>query len=210
MKTSCVIKLLLSAALFVVVTGAAQNERKTPSQDAVEKHPLVQKVKEFRATRKRDPKATQAFLSDDPRVWYEKKEGAGQPWHLDSDPWAHWDKFFKSQSTDKDWQVEDRAVSVAVVEINDFYRLIDRAPSPVRLTWFFNDAGKISGFLVQSMSKGQSDRLGEFSQWARQHHPTELDYLMPQGRIKPEGDRAERWKALLIKWRAAAGLLPVR
>lgn len=210
MRTRFISRLLLLATSLLAVTSAAQNERKTAAQEAIEKHPLVQKVKEFRATRKRDPKAAQAFLSDDPRVWYEKKEGAGQPWRLDSDPWAHWDKFFKSQSTDKDWQVEDRAVSVVAVEINDFYRLIERAPSPVRLTWFFNEAGKISGFLVQSMSKGQPDRLDEFSQWARQPHPAELDYLMPQGRIKPEGDRAERWKALLIKWRAAARLPPVR
>ena len=68
----------------------------------------------------------------------------------------------------------------------------------------------ISGFMVQSMSKGQADRLDEFSKCARAHYPTELDYLMPKRRINPEGDRAERWQMLLIKWRAAAGLPPVR
>jgi hypothetical protein len=201
--------LTLTTALLVAVASASAQQQ-AEAQAAVEKHALVLKVKEFRAVRKKDPKAAQAFLSGDPRVWYEKKEGAGQAWRFDNDPWAHWDEFFKSQSSDKDWRVEGTAVSVVAVEINGFYRLIDRAPSPVRLTWFFDEAGKISGFLVQAMSKGAPDRLGEFSKWARAQHPTELDYLMPNGRINPEGDRAERWQALLIKWRAAAGLPPVR
>ena len=208
MTSRFAIRSILTALLSIAAANAsaAWNQQEA----IIEKHPLVLKVKEFRAVREKDPQAAQAFLADDPRVWYEKKEGAGQAWRFDSDPWVHWDKFFKSQSTDKDWRVEGRAVSVVAVESNDFYRLIERAPSPIRLTWFFNEAGKLSGFLVQSMSKGQADRLDEFSKWAREHHPTELDYLMPKGRINPEGDRAERWQALLIKWRAAAGLPPIR
>ena len=210
MKTGFLAGMTLAVTLPFVLPSASRAQQTAATQDKVEKHPLFLKVKEFRAARKRAPKAAQAFLADDPRIWYEQKEGAGQPWRFETDPWTRWDEFFKSQSTEKDWQVAGNAVSVVAVEINDFYRLIERAPSPVRLTWFFNDAGKLTGFLGQSMSQDQPDRLKEFSQWARQHHPAELDYLMPQGRISPEGDRAERWKTLLIKWRAAVGLPPIR
>ena len=44
-------------------------------------------------------------------------------------------------------------------------------------------------------------RLAEFQEWARANHPDELAYLMPNGRIDPTEDRAERFRKLLLEWR---------
>lgn len=205
---------LLTLNLIIMLAGTvsvvtAQNRKNTNT--ATENHPLVLKVKKFRELRKTDKQAANDLLASDARLWFEKKEGAGNPYKVEGGPWSHWDEFFKSQSTYKDWQAEGNSVSVVAIEINDFYRLIDRPASPVRLTWFFNDAEKISGFLVQAVkTEPAKDRLDDFKAWASQHNQSELDYLMPEGRINPEGDRPERWKAILIKWRQATGLPTIK
>jgi len=200
---------LVAFVLAISANTAALSQKKTGI--APDKHPLVLKVKKFQELRKTNKQAAKACLADDARVWFEKKEGAGSPYKVEGGPWAHWDEFFKSESTYKDWQVEENSVSVISVEINDFYRLIERPASPVRLTWFFNGDEKISGFLVQAVKTERAkDRLDDFKSWARQHNPGELDYLLPAGRINPEGDRPERWKAILTKWREAAGLQPIK
>ena len=95
MKSRFVIWLTLTAPLIIAVVGASAAWHQ--QEAAIEKHPLVLKIKEFRAAREKDPKAAQAFLADDPRVWYEKKEGAGQAWRFNNDSWTHWDKFFKQE-----------------------------------------------------------------------------------------------------------------
>ncbi len=150
-----------------------------------EEHALIARTKAFRAARESgEVEAASSYLSEDPRQWFETREGPGRPWKLDG-PWKRWDE----------------------TEINDFYRLIERPASPVRLTWFWNDQGLLEGFLVAAMPHERaSDRLGEAQAWARQQRPDELAYLMPAGRLDPSGDRPERWKALLLEWRAAAGL----
>ena len=52
--------------------------------------------------------------------------------------------------------------------------------------------------------------MQEFRAWAAVHDPAELDYLMPKEKLDPTGDRAERWKTLLLRWREDAGLPEVR
>ncbi|HEX3110025.1 MAG TPA: hypothetical protein VHU41_13105, partial [Thermoanaerobaculia bacterium] len=52
----------------------------------------------------------------------------------------------------------------------------------------------------------ETSRMEEFRAWAAVHDPTELEYLMPKGKLDPTGDRPERWKALLVRWREAVRL----
>jgi len=170
--------------------------------------PLLQQVQAYRAARSRgDVAAEQRYLAPDARMWYETKSGLGDPLRAgNSGRYEHWDKFFHSRSELRDWKVDGNAVSATVHEINDFYRLLDWEPVPYRMTWFLNDQSQITGALIQSLPGTPKRRLDEFRAWAKAHHPDELEYLMPNGKIDPTGDRAERWKQMLIEWRAAAGL----
>ena len=93
-----------------------------------------------------------------------------------------------------------------VDEINDYYRLTERGSQPYRLTYFFDADGRVAGELVASVPTNSSGKEKEFQAWAKAHEPDEYAYLRPDGRIDPTGDRAPRTRALLLRWRAAAGL----
>jgi hypothetical protein len=150
-----------------------------------------------------------SYMAKDARIWFEKKEGSGEPWRLEG-PWQEWDKFFKATRTYQDWAEDSESVSVTSTEVNDFYRLIEREPWPNRLTWYFDQEGKITGFFLKPLQEGRPrSRLEEFKEWARTHHPEELIYLIPEGEISPTGDRPQRWKKILSEWRRMVGLPPI-
>ncbi|MCI0329946.1 MAG: DUF5050 domain-containing protein [candidate division Zixibacteria bacterium] len=150
-----------------------------------------------------------SYLADTCRIWFEKKEGPGRPWKMDG-PWAHWDEFFHSKQTYRDWKSEGNAVSAIIDETNDYYRLLDWEPAPVLLTWWLDGNDKIAGYLVKGLEEGPAkNRMEEFKEWAQKNHPEELAYLLPEGKINPDGDRPERWRKILVEWRKAAGLKPV-
>jgi hypothetical protein len=169
----------------------------------------VDRVQAYRAAVARGADVSR-FLAPDARLWYDKKEGAGEPLRKGAGSYAHWDHYFGSKSTLTDWQLNGRAVSAVVHETNGFYRLLDWEPDPYRMTWWLDDEGRIGEALLTSIPGGGSKgRLAEFRAWARDHHSAELDYLMPNGHIDPKADRAERFAALLREWRSATGLPPV-
>ncbi len=172
----------------------------------------IAKVQALLAARKAgDEAAARALMAPDSRIWFEKKTGPGEPWGLVS-KWSHWDKYFHSQTDYSDFREAGDAVTADGVEINDFYRLIERPTQKFRATWWLDASGKIAGFLFEprgSTAPGV-DRLEQFKTWARQANPAELEYLMPGGRFDPTGDRAERFHAILLEWRKAAGLPPIR
>lgn len=169
----------------------------------------IDRVQAYRDARARgDVAAEQQFLAPDARIWYEQRSGEGDPLRAGNiGRYQHWDELFRSRSSLRDWRVEGDAVSATVDETNDFYALLEWKPNPYRMTWWLDRDGRITGALVQSLpgSKGRG-RLEEFREWAKVHHPEELESLMPGGKIDPTGDRPERWKKILIQWRAAAGL----
>jgi hypothetical protein len=150
-----------------------------------------------------DIDAERRYLASNARIWYEQRTGDGDPLTAGkSGRYAHWDDFFHSRATLRDWSVNDNAVSATVSETNDFYELLEWHPVPYRMTWWVDRDGKIAGALVQSLPGKASSRLAEFRDWAQAHHPQELEYLMPGGKLDPTGDRAERWKAILTEWRS--------
>ena len=169
----------------------------------------IERVQAYRAAHERgDLAAEQAFLAPDARMFYEKREGEGEPLTAGSSGrYAHWDEFFHSTATLADWKEEGNAVSATVHEGNDFYRLLDWTPKPYRMTWWVDADGRITAAMVQSLpGESTRGRMNDFQEWARTHHPDELAYLMPNGRIDPTEDRPERFRKLLLEWRTAAGL----
>lgn len=158
-----------------------------------------------------DYETARLYLSDDPRVWWEVKEGEGAPWVLGGGRWGAWDTHFRGSSTHGAWVVEDggRRVSAVFEEINDYYRLLERPAQHHRQTYFFDARGRIEGMMVSDVDEpdGAPEGLGDaFGAWASANAPEEWAYLRPGGKIDPTGDRAERTRRLLNAWRATRGL----
>jgi hypothetical protein len=174
----------------------------------------VEIVEAFRAARKAgDLETARGFLTDDPRVWYDAKEGDGSPWKLGAGRWKTWDTYFNGASTpDGPWRETGDTVWVDMTETNDFFRLTERRDPPrYRVTYFLED-DRIAGYMISGAPGKKTPKLSrreEFEAWAREHAPEEAEYLMPGGSIDPTGDRAPRMKALLLRWREAAGLPPL-
>ncbi|HEY2828967.1 MAG TPA: hypothetical protein VGJ88_02545 [Thermoanaerobaculia bacterium] len=173
---------------------------------------LIRRVKSYsQAHRNGDVALESQMLSPDARTWYESRSGEGEPLRPGrTGRYAHWDAFFHSRSVLSGWVVRGRAVTATVHETNDFYRLLDWKPNPYQMTWWFDDHGRITGVMVRSLPRKETSRMQEFRAWAAVHDPTELEYVMPKGKLDPTGDRAERWKALLVRWRAGVGLKNAR
>ena len=171
----------------------------------------IARAKQFVAARDRaDYAAVRSLLAPNARLWFYERKGEGMPLTY---PWAwsNWDVYFEGHSTHANWKQAEDQVTVSGIEINDFYRLVERKPVPFKATWWFDDRNRITGFLFQPIENGSpKDRLEEFKAWAKQHRPAELEYIMPKGEIDPTEDRPQRWRAILVEWRKAAGLKPVK
>lgn len=176
---------------------------------------LVDVVERFRAARTAgDYDTARDFLSDDPRVWYDSREGEGFPVKLGAGRYKNWDEHFNSHGELGSWIVEDQMVWSVVEEMNDYFRLLERKDMPrYRITYFFDDTGRIEGYMISAAYPGQpsapsNDRFDEFEAWARLRHSEEWEYLRPGGKLDPTGDRAPRTRRLLEMWRAEIGLPP--
>jgi tetratricopeptide (TPR) repeat protein len=178
---------------------------------------MVETVESFRAAVEAgDYETARLHLSDDPRTWYGSHEGPGSPWTLGAGRWKPWDEEFNGESDLGPWNVGDGRVFAVAVENNDYYRAIERDPSPWLLTYFIDDQGRIEGRMVSSAPDGlqptterSPDRGEEFDRWLRERYPEEHAYLRPDGRIDPTGDRAARTRARLVEWRREIGLPPL-
>jgi len=155
-----------------------------------------------------DLEKARAYMSADPRVWYDSKQGDGSPWNLAGGRWSVWDEHFRGSSEHEGWHVEGDAVWADFLEHNDYFRLTERGPGWYRATYFFDGEGLLAGLLIGAAPGREKPqgRRAEFEAWAREHRPDEAEYLMPGGAIDPTGDRAPRMRALLEEWRASVGL----
>lgn len=173
--------------------------------------PLVAKVYSYIDARKRaDSAAVQSILSTDSRVWFETKEGPGRKREANGDgPWAGWDREMHATGKKSDFRRHENTVTGIIWETNDYFRLLERTPGRIRITYYFDADERIEGSLVQGIDdagKPQTSRFDEFYQWAKENHPDEIQYLYPDEKIVPSAERAQRWRTLLIKWREVAGL----
>jgi len=171
-------------------------------------HPLVRRLEEFQSAKKSGnfTKAAE-YLAPEARVWFENKEGPGKPLRAQGGPWAEWDRFFHAVTTKSPPTVKQNAVQFTFAETNDFFRLIDRAPRRAKAAWWFDGQGRIQGVLYQRIPATESrDRLDEFLSWLDKKDPGQRAFLMPDGEIVPDLERARRWRERLIEWRTDAGL----
>jgi hypothetical protein len=172
--------------------------------------PLIARLDRYRDARQRgDADAQRALLSDDSRIWFEQREGPGTPRTVSGDgPWSAWDREMGSSSTVESVDTEWDTVTKVVAETNDYYRLLDRKPARIRLTYWFDGDRRIEGFLVQGIDDGEPDGGSReaFLEWARRHHRDEIDSLLDGDRVVPSAANARRWRALLLEWRREAGL----
>lgn len=151
------------------------------------------------------------YLADDSRIWFDRKEGPGRKRSRNTGkgPWAQWDDYFNASSTHVgDWTAGADSVSGVFEEINDFYRLCERGPSRLRITYYLDDDGRISGTLVQRLS-GSAGRYDEAEAWIQEHYPQDHARLVVDGDIVPSLENAQRWKVLLAQWRESVGLPPI-
>ncbi len=171
-------------------------------------HPLQRNWKTYRAAKKRGDAATAAkYLTDDARIWFDKKEGEGFPLGPKGGPYKEWDREFRSSSTKEDLRIVDRTLTYISYEINDYYRLIERIPTKARVTYYFDDDDRITGMLYQGLAprvERPPDRYDEFKRWADEHYPGLLDSEAMKIPNQPE-----RWRALLTEWRRETGLPPI-
>jgi len=171
-------------------------------------HPHIKTLEAYRSAKKSgDYGKAATYLADDARIWFGKKEGNGHPLTAKGGPYKEWDKEFRSTSRKEDVFITDHEVSYTLYEMNDFYRLIDGKMGPARLTYYFDDSGRIAGKLYRGLAskeKRPPDRLDEFKRWAGQKYPGLLDSSAMKIPNQPR-----RWRELLTAWRADAGLAPI-
>ncbi len=173
-------------------------------------HPLYAKLLGYReARRARDTQRIAGYLAEESRIWFDTKEGPGTLRTSTGDgPWAQWDREMKSTSTTHEYEVNGNELVTIVSETNDYFKLLDRKPTPYQITYWFDDDERIEGMLVSSLPKESKNkgRYDQFKEWADEHHPGVLDELQPEGKIIPSKENAIRWRELLIEWREAVGL----
>lgn len=191
--------------LFVAVAGIASAQDLQPSE-------LIDRAQRFRALMAQEEwEEARSMMAADPRRWFEAKSGEGRDWVIgpNSGPWARWDEEFDSSSTVVEWVAGPSSVTARVLEINDYYRLLDRGAMTNEVTYYFDENGLIEGLLIRATGERPAGRTREFLRWALENEPRELKELMPDGDIDPSGDHPQRFRALLESWRVAAGL-PLR
>jgi hypothetical protein len=153
--------------------------------------------------------AARAMMSDDPRRWFSPKEGVGSPWRVgpvQKGPWADWDEHFRKRTEPIEWEAGDHSATHVFYETNDYFMLLDRGWVTTTATYLFDLDDKIRGIVIGMRGERPPGRTDVFLAWAEANELAELAYLMPDGEIDPSGDRPERHRALLNKWRRSAGL----
>lgn len=171
-------------------------------------HRQVRTIEAYRNAKKQvDYEKAATYLKSDAIVWFDKKEGPGHPLRAKGGPYTDWDKVFRAKSTHTPYEMEGLQVSYISSETNDFYRLLDSVPGKMRITYFFDNRGKISGKLIQGLKnqpKRPTGRRKEFTKWAATKYPGLLD--TDEMKIP---NQPRRWRELLIEWRTEIGLPPI-
>lgn len=196
---------------MILALGGCERTGGAPAADA-QPDSLVAHAQRFRTLiTKGHYAAARAMMADDARRWFEAREGEGRPWRPgpESGPWSRWDEHFRSEGEIIEWRTEERSATAVVREINDYFRLLERGSMTNEITYFFDAEERIEGLLIAAAGERPPGRTEEFLAWAREHEPEELGALMPGGEIDPSGDHPRRFRALLNRWRVAAGLEPI-
>lgn len=174
---------------------------------------MTNQAQEFRSLVERgEYAAAREMMAPDPRRWWEKRDGQGEPWRIGPEspgPWAAWDEHFRSEVELVEWKEDEGSATAVVRETNDYFRLLERGWVTNEITYFFDERDRIEGLLIRAAGERPPGRTDEFLAWARVHDPEELATLMPGGEIDPSGGHPERFRRLLERWRQASGRDPI-
>ena len=207
---TCVIRSLL---LIILLASAGCQMFHQSASGVKRDDPSVAKVEQFRElVRAGNYEAARGMMTEDPRRWFRQREGAGRAWRIGpgkKGPWAAWDEHMRSQTEHLRWETGDGYARSVFRETNDYFRLLERGWVTTTSTYFFDSAGKIEGKLIAAAGERHPGRTDDFVAWAKANDPAEFDYLEPGGEIDPSGDRPQRYRTLLNRWRKAAGLPPI-
>lgn len=207
---TCVIRSLL---LIILLASAGCRTVHKSASGVQRDDSNVAKVEKFRElVREGKYEAALGMMTDDPRRWFHQREGEGQAWRIGpgkKGPWAAWDEHLRSQTEHLRWETGEGYARSVFRETNDYFRLLERGWVTTTATYFFDNAGKIEGKLIAAAGKREPGRTDDFVAWAKAIDPTEFKYLEPGGEIDPSGDRPQRYRTLLNRWRKAEGLEPI-
>jgi hypothetical protein len=185
----------------LLFTATALTSGDDPNIEAARRFRKLLAAKEYKQAR--------SMMTENPRRWFNQRQGEGRPWIVKpgaKGPWAKWDEHFRSRKEELRWESGKNNATLFMKETNDYFQLLERGWVTTEIIYLFDNAGKIEGLLIRATGKRPPGRTEEFLKWAREHHPGELEYLMPGGDIDPTGDRPGRFRTLLNKWRKSAGL----
>jgi hypothetical protein len=208
---STIARLALAALALGSCSTPAPEPEPAPALEPESDLDAIARVQTFRALRAAgDYDAARLLMSGDPRRWWGERGGEGSPWTIGTrGRWADWDDHMQSTSQVLEWTTSDHSATLLAAELNDYYRLLERGPQQVSYTYFLDDEGLLSGYLIASPGPRDPGRTDDYLAWAAANEPEELAYLRPGGEIDPTGDRAQRTRAQLNRWRATEGLLPI-
>lgn len=176
-------------------------------------HPNITAAKELRKLIKaKEYETAKQMVTNNPRRWFNELEGEGRAWQIGpgkKGPWADWDKHFRGRTNPIYWEADEHSATIVYRETNDYFQLLERGEVTTRTTYLFDENGLVKGLLIRSLGKRPPGRTEDFLEWAKANEPDEIAELMPDGSVDPEGDHPQRVRAILNRWRKAAGLDPI-
>jgi len=200
----------LALALGIALTFIAAPTPARPDAEAATEAALparAQRVVDLRLAMDRgDSARVAALLAPASRVWFETRTGPGTPRDANGkDEWADWDRYFHATKTMRFVSAGGDSVVFRLIEMNDWYGLINRSPSESELTYWFDAGDRITGTLVRGLPQDPEQRgeLAAFKKWEAARDPGTLAWLLPNGHIVPDLARAKRWRTELNAWRHA-------
>ncbi len=158
----------------------------------------------FRAHNGRDLAGVAELLSDDPEfelvgVW--TLRGRDQVLRL-----AEWDAALNTRLEPADLRVEGGTVTCHAVERNDWFKAVgldEIRHERCELHVVDGRIAKIKAAMEPEGFGAIAEVLRQIIDWARKTCPHELEALMPAGQFEYSAPNAEKWLALLARWREA-------
>lgn len=115
-----------------------------------------------------------------------------------------WDLALRRAVTYSGHRFDETTLSARYHEENDLTRLVEFPGWDGTMSWTFDEQGRIA----EERRRARDDRdlrnwLAPAIAWLRERHPADIDWLLPEGRLRRTGETARRWVELLPEWRAA-------
>lgn len=146
-----------------------------------------------------------AFLAPDYRLWFGGRSGEGMA-HERAAKMLEWDFALHPRHRIDSITVHGRDVTAQVHEDNDFSLLIGFPGWDATSTYTVDENGQITAQVYVPTGPAEwRPYLDAPLAWIREHHPSALVRIFPNGRLAQTRETAREWVTLLRAWRAATG-----